>query len=229
MVMVPALFAAFPGAAHPLLMGTNKLAATPGLAVATWRYAAGLRMPWRVAAPAALAYSLTTVAGVYLSRSTPTAVFKLLVPLMLAAMLAYVLLKRDFGLAHAPLGSRGAGTAVALGAVMGVYEGFFGPGSGTLLIFAFVRVFGFDFMHASAASKLVNFAGCATAALVFGLHGEAMVGLAAGMAVAYFAGAWVGAQVALARGSRWLRAVFVAVASLLIARTAWDALKPFLA
>ena len=228
MVMVPALFAAFPGTAHPLLMGTNKLAATPGLAVATWRYAAGLRMPWRVAAPAALAYSLTTVAGVYLSRSTPTAVFKLLVPLMLAAMLAYVLLKRDFGLAHAPLGSRGAGTAVALGAVMGVYEGFFGPGSGTLLIFAFVRVFGFDFMHASAASKLVNFAGCATAALVFGLHGEAMIGLAAGMAACYLAGAWTGAHMAIARGSRWLRGVFVVVATLLIARTAWDAARPYL-
>jgi len=228
MVMVPALFAAFPGTAHPLLMGTNKLAATPGLAIAAWRYASGMRMPWRIAVPAALAYSLTTIAGVYVSRSTPTVVFKLMVPLMLAAMLAYVLWKRDFGLAHAPHAGRGTGTAVAMGLAMGVYEGFFGPGSGTLLIFAFVRVFGFDFMHASAAGKLVNFAGCATAALVFGLHGEAMVGLAAGMAACYFAGAWIGAHVAIARGSRWLRGVFVVVATLLIARTAWDSVKPFL-
>lgn len=228
MVIVPALFAAFPGTAHPLLMGTNKLAATPGLGIAAWRYAVGTRMPWRIAIPVSLAYSLTTVGGVLLSRGTPTAIFKLLVPLMLSAMLAYVLLKRDFGLSHAPHATRGTGAALAMGGAMGVYEGFFGPGSGTLLIFAFVRVFGFDFMHASAAGKLVNFAGCATAALVFGLHGDAMPGLAAGMAACYLAGAWTGAHVAIARGSRWLRGVFVVVATLLIARTAWDAAKPFL-
>ena len=228
MVIVPSLFAAFPGAAHPVLMGTNKLASAPGLAIATWRYAVGARMPWRIAIPVALAYSLTTIAGVYLSRGTPTAIFKLLVPLMLSAMLAYVLLKRDFGLAHAPRPARRTGAAIAMGATMGVYEGFFGPGSGTLLIFAFVRVFGFDFMHASAAGKLVNFAGCATAAAVFGLHGEAMIGLAAGMAACYLAGAWIGAHMAIARGSRWLRGVFVVVATLLIARTAWDSAKPFL-
>ena len=229
MLLVPALFAAFPAAAHPLLIGTNKVASSPGLAIAVWRFSHGGMMPWRVALPAAAAYMVTTVAGVHLSRSVPSEVFRLLAPLMLTAMLVYVLMRRDFGSSHAPVAGRGRPAALAVGATLGLYEGFFGPGSGALLIFAFVRVFGFDFLRASAAAKLSNFAGCTTAAVVFGVHGEAMWGLAAGMAVVYLGGAWVGAHVAIARGSRWLRWLFILVAGSLIARTGWDAVRPFLA
>lgn len=229
MLLVPALFAAYPGVAHPLLMGTNKLASSPGLAIAAWRFARKVQMPWRIALPTAAAYTALTVAGVAVSRMTPTPMFRLMVPVMLTVMLVYVLTRRDFGVLHAPHASRGPLAAVALGSVLGFYEGFFGPGSGTLLIFAFVRIFGFDFLHAGAAAKVVNFAGCTTAAIVFGIHGEAMWSVAFGMACAYLVGAWIGAHMALARGSRWLRGVFVVVASLLIARTAWDALKPVLA
>jgi len=229
MLLVPALFAAFPAAAHTLLIGTNKVASSPGLAIAVWRYSHSGHMPWRTALPAAAAYMASTVAGVALSRTVPSEVFRLLVPVMLTAMLVYVLTRRDFGMTHAPVAGRGLSAALALGAVLGLYEGFFGPGSGALLIFAFVRVFGFDFLRASAAAKLANFAGCTTAAVVFGLHGEAMWGLAAGMAVLYLVGAWIGAHVAIAQGSRWLRRLFIVVAALLIARTGWDALRPFLA
>jgi uncharacterized membrane protein YfcA len=229
MVVVPALFAVYPGTGHALLIGTNKLASSPGLAIAVWRYARTVQIPWRIALPAAAVYTAFTVVGVAVSRSVPTQVFRLLVPLMLAAMLVYVLTRRDFGLSHSPDTSRGPLAAAAIAAPLGFYEGFFGPGAGTLLIFAFVRVFRFDFMHASATAKLINFAGCTTAAIIFGVHGEIMWGLALAMSGVYLAGAWIGAHVAIARGSRWLRSVFVVVASLLIARTGWDALKPLLA
>jgi len=229
MLIVPALFAIYPAAPHVLLIGTNKVASSPGLAIAAWRYSRGDLMPWGVALPAAAAYAATTIAGVHVSRMVPSEVFRLLVPLMLAAMLAYVLSRRDFGVSHAPVAGRGRRAAIALGATLGLYEGFFGPGGGALLIFAFIRVFGYDFMRASAAAKLSNFAGCTTAAVVFGMHGEVMWGVALGMAVAYLAGAWIGARVAIAKGSRWLRSLFIVVASLLIARTGWDALKPLLA
>jgi uncharacterized membrane protein YfcA len=229
MLLVPALFAAYPTTPHPFLVGTNKLASSPGLAIAVWRYAHSMRMPWRIAFITASTYVCSTIAGVAAMRMVPTATFRLFVPVMLTVMLVYVLTRRDFGVAHAPVAGRGAGTALAIGGVLGFYEGFFGPGSGTLLIFAFIRFYGFDFLHAGAAAKVVNFAGCTTAGIVFGVHGEVMWGLAAGMAATYMAGAWIGAHVALARGSRWLRRVFVLVASLLIARTAWDALKPFVA
>ncbi len=229
MLLVPALFAAFPSSAHALLIGTNKVASSPGLAIAAWRFSRGGLMPWHAALPAALAYAATTIAGVFVSRMVPSEIFRLLVPVMLTAMLLYVLTRREFGVSHTPVAGRGLPAALLLGATLGFYEGFFGPGGGALLIFAFVRLFGFDFLRASAAAKLSNFAGCTTAAVVFGLHGEAMWGLAAGMAVVYIGGAWIGAHVALARGSRWLRRLFILVAALLIARTGWDALRPFLA
>lgn len=229
MLLVPALFAAFPTTPHPFLIGTNKFASIPGLAVAVHRYARNFHIPWRIALSAAAVYVCSTIVGVTVMRMVPTASFRLLVPLMLTAMLIYVVTRKDFGVSHAPIAGRGPGTAMAIGGTLGLYEGFFGPGSGTLLIFAFIRFYGYDFLHAGAVAKVVNFAGCTTAGLVFGWHGEVMWALAAGMAAAYMVGAWIGAHVAIARGSRWLRRLFVVVASLLIARTGWDALKPFFA
>ena len=230
MVLLPTLFAVFPNTSHTVLMGTNKLASTFGLANSTWRYARSLAMPWEVALPAAAGYGLLAIAGAALARQVPTEVFRLMVPFMLAGMLAYVVSRRDFGGTHVPrvINRRGRWIAFGLGAVLGLYEGFFGPGAGVLLIFAFVRFFGFDFLRATAAAKVVNTAGCVGAMLVFGAHGEVMLGLAMGMVVANVAGSWVGTHTAITRGSRWLRGLFIVVASLLIAKTAWDAAKPFL-
>lgn len=231
MVLLPTLFAVFPTTPHPVLMGTNKLSSTFGLANSAWRYTRSLAMPWNVALPAAAGYFLLAIAGAALARMVPTAVFRLLVPFMLTGMLIYVLTRRDFGRTHLPrVVDRGARwVAFGVGAVLGLYEGFFGPGAGVLLIFAFVRLFGFDFLRATAAAKVVNTAGCVGALLVFGVHGEVMWLLAAGMAVANVAGSWAGTHIAITRGSAWLRGLFIVVSALLIAKTAWDAARPWLA
>jgi len=230
MVLVPTLFAVYPTTPHPTIMGTNKLASTFGLVNAAWRYSRSMAIPWGVALPAALGYGLLAIGGAMLNRMVPTEIFRLFVPVMLAVMLVYVATRRDFGAAHTPrpIDTRARWLAFGLGAVLGLYEGFFGPGAGALLIFAFVRIFGFDFLRAGATAKVINAAGCATAMLVFGLHGEVMWALAAGMIVFNVAGAWLGAHTAITRGSRWLRMLFIVVTSLLIAKTAWDAAKPWM-
>lgn len=81
-----------------------------------------------------------------------------LVLVLLVAMLAYTLWKKDFGALHRPqdIGRRELVIALAIGAAIGFYDGFFGPGTGSFLIFLFVRFFGLDFLRASAASKVVN-------------------------------------------------------------------------
>ena len=147
-------------------------------------------------------------------------------PFVLGAVFVYTLTRRDLGRTHAPRGSRRAQTAIActLGAVVGFYDGFFGPGTGSFFVFLFVRLLGFDFLHASASAKLLNAATNLAALVLFGLKGHVWWHLAAAMAMANVAGSMVGARLALKHGAGFVRVAFIVVVGALIARTGWDAL-----
>jgi len=143
-----------------------------------------------------------------------------------AVVLLYTLLHRDFGRVHEPRrqGRHGSTLAAAAAGAIGLYDGFFGPGTGSFLVFLFVRVFGLDFLHASASAKIVNAASNLAAIVLFGLTGKILWLLGLAMAVCNVAGAQVGSHLAIRHGSGFVRAVFIAVVSCLIAKTAWDAL-----
>jgi uncharacterized membrane protein YfcA len=139
---------------------------------------------------------------------------------LLLAMLVFVLAKPTLGDTHAPKHQHGAATSRIIVITLGVgfYDGFFGPGTGTLLIFLFVTLFGFDFLHASALAKAANWGSNVAALVWFGVHGQVLWGLAALLAVANVGGAYFGARLALGRGNRIVRIVFVAVTSVLLLR-----------
>jgi uncharacterized membrane protein YfcA len=148
------------------------------------------------------------------------------VAVLLALVLAYRLLHRDLGLQHRPRGHgrrwRALGAAGA-GAI-GLYDGFFGPGTGSFLVFLFVRGFGLDFLHASASAKVVNVAANLAAIILFGVTGEIYWLLGLAMAACNVAGAQVGSHLAIRHGSGFVRVVFLLVVGALITKTAWDAL-----
>jgi uncharacterized membrane protein YfcA len=107
--------------------------------------------------------------------------------------------------------------------VVGFYDGAFGPGTGSFLVFLFVRVLGFDFLRASASAKLINTATNAAALILFGATGHVWWALAATMAVANVVGSLIGTTVALRHGAPFVRKMFIAVVGALILKTAWDA------
>jgi len=148
------------------------------------------------------------------------------VPVMLLAVLIYVMWRKDLGGEHAPRAFSGSHHIVgaALIAAIGFYDGFFGPGAGSLLIFVFVRCYGYDFLHASASARVVNVATNAAALSYFAVHGLVLWQVGAGMAVCNIVGATIGARLALRGGSLFVRQVFIVIVSLLILRTAWTAL-----
>jgi uncharacterized membrane protein YfcA len=112
--------------------------------------------------------------------------------------------------------------ALLVGAVLGFYDGFFGPGAGSFMIFAFVHWFRLDFLHASSAAKVVNFSTNAAALAYFAPTGHVLWAVGLGMAIFNIAGALLGSRLALRHGSGFVRGVFIAVASLLIARLGYD-------
>jgi len=106
---------------------------------------------------------------------------------------------------------------------MGFYDGFFGPGAGSLLVFLFVRLLGYDFLHASASAKLLNSCSNLAALSLFAFKGHIWWHYALALALANVIGSLLGTRLALKHGSGFVRAVFVLVVSALILRTAYDA------
>jgi uncharacterized membrane protein YfcA len=231
LIQLPALATALPDAAPPTLLGTSKLAGLAGTTSAAAHYVRAVRVAWRTVAPAALVAALASLAGSVTVSHVPAGLFRPLVPVALGAVLAYTLAHKDLGRVHAPraLDRRAAFAGGLAIAAIGFYDGFFGPGTGSFLMLLFVRWYGFDFLNASAAARLVNVATNATSLAWFGLHGRVLWPLGAAMAIANVAGAQLGARTALRRGAGFVRALFIAIVSLLIARTAWDALRLVLA
>lgn len=225
LVQIPALFLALPNAAVPSLLGTSKLAGVWGTGVAAWRYSKAVHNAWPVVLPAAGAAFGGSFLGAITVTLLPGDFVRRLLPLILALVALYTFRRKDFGRHHQPVAVDGRALAVAgvIGAGIGFYDGFFGPGTGSFLMFAFVRVFGFDFLHASAGAKVVNVA-CNVAALIwFGLGGHYLLAVALVMAVCNVFGSTVGSALAIRRGSDFVRKIFLVVVLLLIVRTAYDA------
>ena len=225
LVLVPALFAAFPSTHPATLFGVNKSASLWGTAVATVQYARRVQLPWRALLPAAALALLGSLAGAWLVTVVSPDFLRKVLPLVLLAVLIYTLIKKELGREHAPAlqGWREAAVAGAIGLLMGFYDGFFGPGTGSLLVFLFVRVLGYDFLHASASAKLLNSCSNFSALALFAFKGHIWWHYALVLAVANVAGSLLGTRLALRHGAGFVRVVFVLVVSALILRTGYDA------
>lgn len=225
LIQLPGLFATLPQQAPAVLLGTNKFSAMAGTGASAWRYARNVRFPWRpvlYATAAAFAFSFLGATAVSL---LPKQAVRPLILALLIAMLVYTLIKKDFGALHRPrhIGRRELAIALAMGAAIGFYDGFFGPGTGSFFVFLFVRVLGYDFLHASATAKLMNLLTNGFAIALFVSKGHVWWQVAAVMAVTNVAGSLAGTRLALKHGAGFVRGVFVTVVGALILKTAWDA------
>lgn len=224
LVLLPALFATFPTAPPATLFGTNKSASIWGTAFATVQYSRKVVMPWRSLLPAAGAGLLGSLAGAWAVTQIDPSLFRKALPLVLAALLVYTLAKKDLGRSHAPrfAGAKEAWIAAGIGALIGFYDGFFGPGTGSFLVFAYVRLLGYDFLNASASAKLINVATNLAALTLFTLKGLVWWHLALPMALANIVGSLIGTRLALKHGAGFVRHAFILVVLALILKTGYD-------
>jgi hypothetical protein len=110
--------------------------------------------------------------------------------------------------------------------IIGFYDGFFGPGTGSFLIFVFVGIFGFNFLSASASSKLINFATNLSAMLYFAFTDNILYSLAIPMAVFNIIGSIAGTRLAILKGNRFVRFIFLLVVAGMIFKVAYDTVVP---
>ena len=224
LIQVPALLVMLPGAPVATIFGTNKIVSLAGTSVALAQIARKVEVPWRTVLPAALVAALFAFMGARAVTLIDPKLLKPFILLLLIGVAIYTLLRKDFGDLHAPRWTHSTQRWVAMGvgAALGFYEGFFGPGTGSFLIFAFIGLLGFNFLTASASAKVINITTNMAATAWFAWSGNILYKLAVPMAVCNVAGAWVGAHIALTKGSAFLRVFFLLVMSALICRYAYD-------
>ncbi|MFC7298139.1 TSUP family transporter [Herminiimonas aquatilis] len=225
LIQIPALFSALPNTAPATLLGTSKFAGIWGTGAAALGFARRVKLQWSTAVPAATAAFALSFVGAYTVTHIPPDFIRKLLPFILLAVAVYTYSKKDFGSIHAPLnvGSKEKLFAILVGGSIGFYDGFFGPGTGSFLVFLFVRFFGFDFLGASAVAKVVNVACNLSALLWFGYSGHLLWQLGAVMAICNVLGSLIGIRLALKHGTGFVRKLFLLVVSGLILKTGCDA------
>ncbi len=225
LILVPALFAVFPQAPPATLFGVNKSASIWGTAMASWQYSKRVTLTWHSLLPATVAGFIGAFAGAWTLTKIAPDFLRIALPFILAAVLIYTLARKDMGRVHAPRFARKHElmAASSIGLVIGFYDGFFGPGTGSFMVFLFVRWLGYDFLHASASAKLVNVATNLAALILFASTGHVWWHLAVPMAVANVIGSVLGTRMAMKHGAGFVRGLFIVVVGALILKTGYDA------
>lgn len=224
LIQIPALFSVLPQAPPATLFGTNKLASIFGTASAAVRYARRIDVPWRAALPAALSAFVLSYFGAMTVTLMPKDWLRPLVLVLLIVVTAYTYARKNLGTVDQRRmhGRKDMLLAAGFGGVIGFYDGFFGPGTGSLLIFMFVRFFGLDFLRASVSAKIVNAATNLAALMFFGANAHVLLATGLAMAVFNVGGSLVGSHLAIQHGAGFVRRVFLGVAGALIVKFAWD-------
>jgi uncharacterized membrane protein YfcA len=219
LLTVPALL--LTGLPPHMVLGTNKGQSVFGSLAAVIRYRHGGMLNLRRAWPSFLLGFVGALLGARLVLLLPPTVLRPVVLVMLPVAAALVL-ARPRGAAGPRPERWAAGIALAIGA----YDGFFGPGTGTFLILAYVGILGLLPTQASANAKVVNFASNLAAAMVFAVRGVVVWHVALPMAAGQLLGGWLGAHVALRVGDRLVRAGVAIVVVAVVAKLVVDTVMP---
>ena len=224
LISLPAYYLA--GLPPTLAAGTNKLSACFGTLVATVRFGRGHRLLLRPALLAVAGALPGAFAGAELLRAMSEDVVRVIMLVGIPIMALVVAFKRDAPARPREMTRGRLALCFLIGLSCGFYDGFFGPGAGTLMIMLFTWVAGMDMVTASGTAKPVNLASNLSALSAFLLGGEVLFALAAPAIVCSIAGGWLGSKLAMRVGARLVRRVMLGVLVLLVAKLAYEWLIP---
>ena len=218
LVQLPALLLVLPGASPAAVLATNKLSSVCGTSASALTFQRRVRPDLRTALPMAAVALVGAVAGALCASLLPRSVFEPLVLVLLVLVFAWTVARPRMGLEQRLRfsGHRHHLVAALVGAVIGFYDGIFGPGTGAFLVVALVGLLGYAFLPATATARIVNLATNIGALLVFIPQGAPMWGLGLAMGACNVGGGWLGAHTAIRQGSRFVRVVFLVVVGGLI-------------
>lgn len=201
-------------------VATNKLSSTMGLTVSTGRYLAKGFVDWGLAVPSAILGVLGAALGAKLILLIPESVMRYFLVAVLPIVAVLVLKKRSFeDIELAPVPRRRQLIIVsAASLVIGAYDGFYGPGTGTFMLLVLTQFAHLSVQQASGNVKIMNIASNLGSLTVFLLNGRAIVPLGLMAGVAAVAGQYIGSGLVISNGGKIVRPIVLCVLGLLFLR-----------
>ncbi len=224
LVQTPATLITLPQYPVATLLGTTKIPSLLGTSIAAFQYALKVNIRWKLLAAMC---SMAFVAA-YAGSATVTLVSNTFIRpvffIILIAVFVYTYTKKDFGLAIEKSISEKKEYRLCsfIALLIGFYDGFIGPGTGSFLILFFISMLGFDFLKASAHAKLVNVSTNLGSILFFSRSGHILYQYAIPMAICNFTGSIMGAKLAILKGNKFIRLFFLIVIAATIIRFGYD-------
>jgi uncharacterized membrane protein YfcA len=226
LVQLPALLVGLPHAAPTQILATNKLASICGTTVSSATYYRRIKPDPRTFVPMMVVAFVGAFTGAAVASQIPRSAFDPIVLVALIVVGAYVLFKPTLGAATVLrfAGHRHLAAALAVGFVIGFYDGALGPGTGSFLVFSLVGLLGYSFLEASAKARLANWATNLGALALFVPQGAVLWKVGLVMGGCNLIGGYVGARVAVRGGARFVRVFFILVVGAFIVRIGGDVL-----
>jgi len=213
-ITLPALLVA--GLPPHLALGTNKLQSSFGSLTASLRYRAAGIVRFRDMIVGIAATALGAGLGALAVGAVDAGFLRLFIPLLLLAILVFLALRPRFGLQKEEKRVEWVPFWIIGGLVLGFYDGFFGPGTGTFWAMALVGLAGLDLQGATAHTKVANFTSNLVSLGVFLAAGTVIFPIGIAMGAAEVGGAWAGSRMVLRKGAAFVRAVILAVTGAMI-------------
>jgi len=209
-------------------LSTNKLQGSFGTASATFAFwKRGLLRPQEHLATIACVL-VGSALGVLLVSYAPRNTLSIIMPVLLVGVAIYFALaprlSDEARAARLPL----AAFTFGIAPVIGFYDGFFGPGTGSFFMLAQVSLFGLGLLEATARTKLFNFTSNIIALIIFIIGGHVIWAVGLVMGVAQFIGAQIGSQLAIRNGAAIIRPLLVLVCLVMAAKLFWENLGAYL-
>ena len=224
LISIPSLL--WTGLPPIMVLGTNKVASVMGAFSSFMTFIRSGKVDFWVIRRLFPLSLLGSVLGVLLVRQIPADFLRPLVLVMLVLVAVYSICKKNWGEVSTYHGMtrRMLLLSGTVAFAFGVYDGFFGPGTGSFLLFAFLCI-GFDFLGAAANARALNFASNISAALLFSSFGLVDFSYALPMGFSMILGAFCGARMALSRGTGYVRPLFILMTTILIGKQIWELVK----
>lgn len=212
LISMPVLLMA--GLPAHLALGTNKFAGAFGCFSSAYKYSKSGKTNIELLKKLIPFTILGCLLGVKCVLSISENILNILVFLMILIVALYTYLKKDLGKEDKfeNLSNENIKKGIIMAFALGFYDGFFGPGTGTFLTFDFIKIYGFDFLHASANTKILNFTSNFTALILFMFSGQILYKVAIFYAISMVLGGYIGAKVAINKGSQLIKPIFLFMA-----------------
>ncbi len=223
LISTPALLAL--GLPVPMALGTNKLAASMGALASFLSFWRAGKISRKMALSFMPISAIGSALGAYVVYLLPEALMKNIIVTLLVIVAIYTYQRKDWGdtgtISKLGLGALLGSAAMALG--LGFYDGFFGPGTGSFLIFGFLFL-GFDFVTAAGNAKALNFASGIGALASFAYSGSVIWSYGLLMGIFMIAGALAGSRLAIRKGAAYVRPLYLLVTTVLIGKQVYEIL-----